>query len=224
MRCAGYEGNRLIDLAIRTRCAITTIASNVHTTFRNTLGSALPLRHSACQRHSGSGDRNGGLVEETVLPKFPLLVPNHVGSWVIAKMDNRSIGSAGAFPCERYSNLDPADARIGLGFEALALCGCGPLTYEVLRNRRLSLEARERARVLVETGPAAILRVNANGLIELANQAASASSSAQWPFDWRAGCCFPAGTPQRGASRRRPPVWGLDAMSGRSRQRRGFFR
>jgi PAS domain S-box-containing protein len=73
---------------------------------------------------------------------------------------------------ERFSNLDPADAHIRLGFEALALCGCGLLTAEVLRNRRLSLEAQERIRVLVETSPAAIVTVDGRGFIELANRAA----------------------------------------------------
>jgi PAS domain-containing protein len=83
------------------------------------------------------------------------------------------LGIACALLSERFSNLDPADAHIRLGFEALALCGCGLLTSEVLRNRRLSLEAQERTRVLVETSPAAILTVNEGGLIELANQAAA---------------------------------------------------
>lgn len=74
---------------------------------------------------------------------------------------------------ERFSNLDPADAHIRQGFEAIALCGCGLLTFEVLRNRRLSQEAEDRVRVLVETSPAAILTVNEGGLIELANHAAT---------------------------------------------------
>lgn len=73
---------------------------------------------------------------------------------------------------ERFSNLDPADAHIRLGFEALALCGCGLLTSEFLRNRRLILENQQRVRVLVETSPAAILTVDERGFIELANLAA----------------------------------------------------
>ena len=56
-----------------------------------------------------------------------------------------------AFLSERFSNLDPSDSHIRLGFEALALCGCGLLTFEVLHNRRLSLDAEEWIRVLVET-------------------------------------------------------------------------
>ena len=83
------------------------------------------------------------------------------------------LGLACALLSERFSNLDPSDANIRLGFEALALCGCGLLTSEVLRNKRLSFEAQERMRVLVETSPAAIVTVDERGFIELANQAAS---------------------------------------------------
>jgi two-component system sensor kinase FixL len=56
--------------------------------------------------------------------------------------------------------------------ETLALAGCGLFVGEVLRNRRLSLEAQERLRVLVETSPAAIVTVDERGFIELANRAA----------------------------------------------------
>src|SRR5215469_3415546 len=73
---------------------------------------------------------------------------------------------------ERFSDLDPSDTHIRLGFEALALCGCGLLTSEVLRNRRLILENQQRVRVLVETSPAAIVTVDERGFIELANLAA----------------------------------------------------
>jgi PAS domain S-box-containing protein len=100
---------------------------------------------------------------------FPImLAAGFLPRWAIILL-----GLACAFLSERFSNLDPADANIRLGFEALALCGCGLLTVEVIRNRRLSLEAQERTRVLVETSPAAILTVNEGGLIELANEAAT---------------------------------------------------
>jgi two-component system, LuxR family, sensor kinase FixL len=82
------------------------------------------------------------------------------------------LGLACALLSERFSNLDPSDSHIRLGFEALALCGCGLLTSEVLRNRRLSVEAQERMRVLVETSPAAIVTIDERGFIELANRAA----------------------------------------------------
>jgi two-component system, LuxR family, sensor kinase FixL len=100
---------------------------------------------------------------------FPImLAAGFLPRWTIVLL-----GVACAVLSERFSNLDPADANIRLGFEALALCGCGLLTSEVLRNRRLSLEAQERTRVLVETSPAAILTINDRGLIELANEAAA---------------------------------------------------
>ena len=47
------------------------------------------------------------------------------------------------------------------------------LQPEVLRNQRLSQEAQERTRILVETSPAAVLTVSEEGLIELANHAAT---------------------------------------------------
>lgn len=100
---------------------------------------------------------------------FPImLAAGFLPRWAIVLL-----GLACAVLSERFSNLDPADAHIRQGFEALALCGCGLLTSEVLRNRRLNQEAQERTRVLVETSPAAILTVNEGGLIELANQAAA---------------------------------------------------
>jgi two-component system sensor kinase FixL len=99
---------------------------------------------------------------------FPImLAAGFLPRWAIVLL-----GLACAVLSERFSNLDPADAHIRQGFEALALCGCGLLTSEVLRNRRLNQDAQERTRVLVETSPAAILTVNEGGLIELANQAA----------------------------------------------------
>jgi DNA-binding CsgD family transcriptional regulator/PAS domain-containing protein len=100
---------------------------------------------------------------------FPImLAAGFLPRWTIVLL-----GLGCALLSERFSNLDPADANIRLGFEALALCGCGLLTSEVVRNRRMSLEAQERTRILVETSPAAILTVNEGGLIELANQAAA---------------------------------------------------
>lgn len=100
---------------------------------------------------------------------FPImLVAGILPRWLIVL-----VGLACALLSEGFSNLDPADARIRLGFETLALCGCGLLTFEVVRNKRLSLAAQERIRVLVETSPAAIVTVDERGFIELANQAAT---------------------------------------------------
>jgi PAS domain S-box-containing protein len=100
---------------------------------------------------------------------FPImLAAGFLPRWAIVLL-----GIACALLSERFSNLDPADAHIRLGFEALALCGCGLLTSEVLRNRRLNIEAQQRIRVLVETSPAAIVTVDERGFIELANAAAA---------------------------------------------------
>ncbi len=100
---------------------------------------------------------------------FPImLAAGFLPRWAIA-----GLGVACALLSERFSNLDPSDAHIRLGFEALALCGCGLLTAEVLRNRRLSSETQERVRILVETSPAAIVTVDERGFIELANAAAA---------------------------------------------------
>jgi PAS domain S-box-containing protein len=60
-----------------------------------------------------------------------------------------------------------------LAFEALALAGCGLFVGELLRNRRLTQQAEERLRVLVETSPAAIVTVDERGFIERANHAAA---------------------------------------------------
>jgi two-component system, LuxR family, sensor kinase FixL len=99
---------------------------------------------------------------------FPImLAAGFLPRWVIVV-----VGVACGVLSERFSNLDPSDSHIRFGFEALALCGCGLLTAEVLRNRRLSLESQERVRVLVETSPAAIVTVDERGFIELANRAA----------------------------------------------------
>lgn len=104
---------------------------------------------------------------------FLYLFPIMLAAGFLPRWATVALGIACALLSERFSELDPNDAHIRLGFEALALCGCGLLTAEVLRNRRLSLEAQERIRVLVETSPAAIVTVDQRGFIELANRAAA---------------------------------------------------
>jgi two-component system sensor kinase FixL len=104
---------------------------------------------------------------------FLYLFPIMLAAGFLPRWATVLLGVVCALLSERFSNLDPSDAPIRLGFEALALCGCGLLTSEVLRNRRLTLEGQERIRVLVETSPAAIVTVNERGFIELANHAAT---------------------------------------------------
>jgi PAS domain S-box-containing protein len=104
---------------------------------------------------------------------FLYLFPIMMAAGFLPRWATILLGIGCALLSERFSNLDPADFHIRLAFEALALCGCGLLTAEVLRNRRLTMESQERIRVLVETSPAAIVTVDQHGFIELANRAAS---------------------------------------------------
>jgi PAS domain S-box-containing protein len=101
-----------------------------------------------------------------VLYLFPImLVAGFLPRWVIALL-----GAGCALLSEIFSSLDRSTVR--LGFETLALAGCGLFVAELVRNRRLTLEGRERLKALVETSPAAIMTVDDSGFIELANQAA----------------------------------------------------
>jgi two-component system, LuxR family, sensor kinase FixL len=104
---------------------------------------------------------------------FLYLFPIMLAAGSLPRWATVGLGVACALLSERFSNLDPSDTKIRFGFEALALCGCGLLTSEVIRNRRLSLETQERIRVLVETSPAAIVTIDERGFIELANRAAA---------------------------------------------------
>src|SRR5580700_9769244 len=56
------------------------------------------------------------------------------------------LGIACAVLSALFSSLELSFTR--LGFETLALAGCGLFVSELLRNRRLSLESEERLRVL----------------------------------------------------------------------------
>jgi PAS domain S-box-containing protein len=97
---------------------------------------------------------------------FPImLAAAFLPRWVVALL-----GMACAVMAEIFSSLTPSFVR--LGFETLALTGCGLFVAELVRNRRLSLEAQERLKALVETSPAAIVTVDERGFIELANRAA----------------------------------------------------
>jgi PAS domain S-box-containing protein len=71
---------------------------------------------------------------------------------------------------EVFSSLEPSLVR--LCFETLALAGCGLFVAELVRNRRLTQQAEARLKALVETSPAAIVTVDENGFIELANRSA----------------------------------------------------
>jgi two-component system, LuxR family, sensor kinase FixL len=103
---------------------------------------------------------------------FLYLFPIMLAAGFLPRWGTVGLGIGCALLSERFSNLDPSDSPIRLAFEAMALCGCGLFTSELLRNRRLSLASQEKIRVLVETSPAAIVTIDEHGFIELANAAA----------------------------------------------------
>lgn len=76
-----------------------------------------------------------------------------------------------AWLSDQFSSLEHSAVRFG--FEALALAGCGLFVSELIRNRRLMVEAQTRFRALVETSPAAIVTVDQRGFVELANASAA---------------------------------------------------
>ena len=98
---------------------------------------------------------------------FPImLTAGFLPRWAIVLM-----GMSAGVLSEVFSSLDRSYVR--LGFEVLALSSCGLFVAEILRNRRLSVEAESRLKALVETSPAAIVTVDERGFVELANGAAT---------------------------------------------------
>ena len=101
---------------------------------------------------------------------FLYLFPIMLAAGFLPRWSVVLLGVVCALLAEIFSSLDRSFIR--LGFETLALAGCGLFVAELVRNRRLSLEAQERLRILVETSPAAIVTVDDRGFIEVANRAA----------------------------------------------------
>jgi PAS domain S-box-containing protein len=98
---------------------------------------------------------------------FPvMLAAGFLPRWAVAVL-----GITCAVLAERFSALNTSFMRMSL--ETLALAGCGLFVAELVRNRRMSVEAQERLRALVETSPAAIVTIDERGFIELANHAAA---------------------------------------------------
>jgi two-component system, LuxR family, sensor kinase FixL len=104
---------------------------------------------------------------------FLYLFPIMLSSGILPRWAIVLLGILCAGLSELFSSLDPAGGYIRLAFEALALIGSGLVVAEMVRNRRLSLEAQESLRILVETSPAAIVTIDDRGFIELANRAAA---------------------------------------------------
>jgi PAS domain S-box-containing protein len=102
---------------------------------------------------------------------FLYLFPIMLAAGFLPRWGVALLGLACAILSALFGLIDTSFIR--LASETLALAGCGLFVGEVLRNRRLSMEAEERLRALVETSPAAIVTVDERGFIELANRAAT---------------------------------------------------
>ncbi|HXP86078.1 MAG TPA: LuxR C-terminal-related transcriptional regulator [Bryobacteraceae bacterium] len=109
---------------------------------------------------------------------FLYLFPIMLGAGFLPRWLVALLGAGCAVLSEVFSSLDRSTVR--LAFETLALSGCGLFVGELVRNRRLTLDAQERLKeeqerlkILVETSPAAIVTIDERGFIELANHAAA---------------------------------------------------
>lgn len=97
---------------------------------------------------------------------FPIIfVAAFVPRWFVVLL---AVGCA--VLAEIFSSLEPSLVR--LSFQTLALAGCGLFFSELIRNRRLTMQAEARLEALVETSPAAIVTIDERGFIERANRAA----------------------------------------------------
>lgn len=99
---------------------------------------------------------------------FPImLVAGVLPAWAIV-----SLSVLCALLSEVFSSLDPQGRVIRLILATLAFAGFGLFLRELVRHRRIAAETGARLRALVETSPAAILMLDQQGRIEMANRAA----------------------------------------------------
>jgi two-component system, LuxR family, sensor kinase FixL len=117
---------------------------------------------------------------------FLYLFPIMIASGFLSRTEIVGVAILCAFLQEKFSNLPPADAIPRLVLSSAGFVGTGLLIFELLRNRRIVLqhlqevesqiqlrrEAEEQVRALVDSSPAAIITVDSEGTIILANEAA----------------------------------------------------
>jgi signal transduction histidine kinase len=117
---------------------------------------------------------------------FLYLFPIMIAGGFLSRTQIVGLAILCAYLQEEFSNLPPADAIPRLVLSSAGFIGTGLLIFELLRNRRIVLkhvqelenqvqlrrEAEEQARALVDSSPAAIITLNAEGTIVLANEAA----------------------------------------------------
>ncbi len=117
---------------------------------------------------------------------FLYLFPIMIAGGFLSRTHIVSFALLCAFLQEEFSNLPAGDVWPRLIFSSAGFIGTGLFISELLRNRRMVLghldevetqvrarrEAEEQLQVLVESSPAAIITLDADGSILLANEAA----------------------------------------------------
>ncbi len=117
---------------------------------------------------------------------FLYLFPIMIAGGFLSRTQTVSFALLCALLQEEFSNLPPGEAWPRLIFSSAGFIGAGLFISELLRNRRMVLEhlnevetqvrarqqAEEQLHVLVESSPAAIITLDADGTILLANEAA----------------------------------------------------
>jgi len=117
---------------------------------------------------------------------FLYLFPIMIAGGFLSRTQIVSFAILCAILQEPFSNLPPGETWPLLILSSTGFIGTGLLVYELLRNRRMVLdhlqesetqqqarrEAEEQLQVLVESSPAAIVTLDADGTILLANEAA----------------------------------------------------
>jgi len=117
---------------------------------------------------------------------FLYLFPIMIAGGYLSRMRIVCLALLCAFLQEEFSSLPVGDTWPRLILSSAGFIGTGLFIFELLRNRRIVLEhlneveaqvqarreAEEQLQVLVESSPAAIVTLDANGTILLANEAA----------------------------------------------------
>ncbi len=140
---------------------------------------------------------------------------------------------------EPFSNLPRGETWPLLILSSAGFIGTGLFIFEVLHNRRMVLdhlnevetqvqarrEAEEQLQVLVESSPAAIVTLDADGTILLANEAAQQMLASGAPALSRSECtCISTGTVCRRPIQKLEELSHHSAVQGTPQRRRGVSR
>ena len=115
-----------------------------------------------------------------------LLVSHHHRGRISSRWQTIAVALVCAFLQEAFSNLPESEAIFRLALSSIGFSGTGLFISELLNNRRIVLahvdelesevrlrrDAEDQLQVLIESNPAAIVTIDANGQILLANRAA----------------------------------------------------